>query len=86
MGWFKRTIVHGLEIVNEREDIPVAHRYSLEHRDLVPDLFSLRSIIPSCGQFGCEPYHVFPAGHQPLVDNFGSIIPAGVDVDAFLDD
>jgi hypothetical protein len=33
-----RTIVHGLEIVDECQDVPVAHRDSLQYCDLVPDL------------------------------------------------
>ena len=31
-------------------------------------------------------YHVFPAGHEPLVDDFGGIVAARVDVYALLDD
>lgn len=31
------------------------------------------------------PYHVFPSRHEALVNNFGGIVAAGVDVDAFFD-
>lgn len=61
-----RTIVHGLKIVHQGQDIPVAHRYSFQYRDLISD-------------------HVFSPGHEPLVDNFGSIVSPCVDVHAFLD-
>lgn len=31
-------------------------------------------------------HHMFSSSHQPLIDNFGGIIPSGVDVYAFLHD
>jgi hypothetical protein len=33
-----RTVVHGLKVVDQGEDIPVAHGHPLQHGDLVPDL------------------------------------------------
>jgi hypothetical protein len=33
-----RTIVHGLKVVDQGEDIPVAHGDPLQHGDLIPDL------------------------------------------------
>jgi hypothetical protein len=35
-----RTIIHGLEVIHQRQDILVAHRHLLQHGDLIPNLFS----------------------------------------------
>jgi hypothetical protein len=35
-------------------------------------------------QFPEDAHHMFSPSHQPLVDHFSSIIPPGVNVDAFL--
>jgi hypothetical protein len=32
------TVVHGLEVVDQRKNIPMAHGDSLQHRDFVSDL------------------------------------------------
>lgn len=34
----RHTVVHGLEVVDERKDVPVAHRHPLQHSDLISDL------------------------------------------------
>jgi hypothetical protein len=33
-----RTIVHSLKVVDQGEDIPVAHRYTFQHSNLISDL------------------------------------------------
>jgi hypothetical protein len=37
-GEAQRTIIHGLEVVDQGEDIPVAHRYTFQHSNFIPDL------------------------------------------------
>jgi hypothetical protein len=34
----RRTIVHGLEVVHQGQDVTMTHGYSLEYRDLISDL------------------------------------------------
>ena len=89
-------VVHGLEVVDEREDVLVAHRDLSQHGDLVanlrPCLLATGVLPPSRAPHASIPcacslsYHVFPARHEPLIDHLGGIVPPGVDVDAFLDD
>lgn len=83
----KRTIVHSLEIVDQRKDVLMAHGDLLEHCYFVPHL---RKTIISYRQKHSEPssrvsHHVFPSLHHPLVDDLGGIVSACVDMYAFFD-
>ena len=61
---YLHTIVHSLEVIHKRENILVAHRYALQHSDLVA-------------------HHVLAPSHEALVDDFGGIVSAGIDMHAF---
>ena len=40
-----RTIIHRLKVVDQRQDVPVAHGDSLQHRNLIPDLLSVSLVL-----------------------------------------
>jgi hypothetical protein len=61
------TIVHGLKVIDQCQNILMSHRNPLQYCNLIA-------------------HHVLSPGHQPLVDDLGSEIATGIDVDAFLDD
>jgi len=44
-----RTVVHCLEVVDEGQDIPVAHGDLLQNRDFVPDLTGISPVLASAG-------------------------------------
>ena len=81
------TIIHGLEIIHQGQDILMAHGDSLKHRDLISDLdagllSAWIAMQKQCWWAGC--YHVLSPSHQPFVNHFGRIIPTGVNVHTFL--
>jgi len=87
------TIIHGLEIVYERENILMTHRNLLQHSNLISNLVQTnkrKSIRRSPGREKTVrdgwPYHVLSSNHEPLVNNLRSIIPPCVDVDALFHD
>jgi hypothetical protein len=44
-AWSTRTVVHSLEVIDKRQNIPVSHRDSLQYGDFVPDLALVSLII-----------------------------------------
>ena len=78
----------------------MTHGHPFKDRNLIPDLGklpvsfappNLKTHYPSSTsdtsfgpQFPEDAHHMFSPSHQPLVDHFSSVIPPGVDVDAFL--
>lgn len=89
------TVVHGFEIVDQRQDVLVTHRDLLQDRYLVPDLYG----DPSAPRNSEAPHldakhrrrrwythHMFSPSHHPLVDHLGRIISARIDVYAFFND
>lgn len=95
------TIVHGLEIVDQCQNVLVSHRDSFEDGNLISNLSEGRDAVSGLFNQGTyemddplprrdfgvrESHHMFPSSHQPLIDNFCGIIPPAVDVYAFLYD
>lgn len=70
------TVVHGLKVIHQGQDVPVAHRHSFQDCDLVPDhVFSpshkpfvddLRSIVSPCVDVYTLLNHRVAAGAQRL--------------------
>lgn len=78
----------------------MAHRDLLKYSDLITDLhegeaerLALHDRLaregrrPRARQGGCLiAHHVFPSGHQPLVDDLGGVVPPCIDVYTFFND
>jgi hypothetical protein len=61
----------------------MTHRYSLKHSDLVSDLALCQPYRPSVAQYQAD--HMFPACHEPLVDDLRGIVSSCINVHALLD-
>lgn len=95
------TIVHGLEIVDQCQNVLMSHRDSFEDGNLISNLSEGRDAVSDRFNQGTirdgrslatqrfrvrESHHMFPSSHQPLIDNLCGIISPAVDVYAFLYD
>ena len=89
------TIIHGLKIVYERENILMTHRNLLQHSNLISNLARRKKIklIRRSPRQGRKklfviggPYHVLSPSHESLVNDLRSIVPPCVDVDALFHD
>ena len=63
------TIVHGLKVVDEGEDVAVTDRDSFENSDLISHL-GILSQPGSALQRGGEAHHVFSTSHKALIDDY----------------
>lgn len=81
----KRTVVHSLKVVHQSQNVLVAHRHPLQYCDLIPNLQDI-SVSTDLALRGGSTYHVFPPGHETLVDDFRRVVATGVDVHTFLHD
>jgi hypothetical protein len=79
MTMMARTVVLGLKVIDQGQDVLMSHRDLLQHCDLVSHLIGVRS----CHVDIFRSYHVLSPGHQPLVDDLCRIISPRVDVHAF---
>jgi hypothetical protein len=81
------TVVHGLEIVDEGKNVTVSHRDLFQHCNLISNLSQMSSLVLFSQILIrlAKSHHVFSALHQPLVNDFGGIVPPCFNVYAFLD-
>ena len=95
-----RTIVHGLEIVHQCQDVLMAHGHPFQYCDFIPYLWHF---CVSTASHGTNPtlvtpvftastlsidsrptYHMLPPSHHSLVDHFRRIISPRINMYALL--
>lgn len=82
------TVVHGLEVIHQRQDILVAHGHPLQHRNLIPNLFAgfSHQLLHLRKAHSSRAYHMFPPSHESLVDHLCGIVSPSINVHAFFHD